>query len=90
MDGLVGLLVWVVIGAIAGWLASLAMHSRLGLLGDIVVGIVGALIGGFVFNLIGQPGATGFNLWSIFVAFIGSVILLALVRLLSGGRAYPV
>jgi uncharacterized membrane protein YeaQ/YmgE (transglycosylase-associated protein family) len=90
MDGLVGLLVWIVIGAIAGWLASMVMHSRLGLIGDIVVGIIGALIGGFVFNLLGIAGTTGFNLWSIFVAFIGSVILLALVRLINGGRSYPV
>jgi len=84
MDSLVGLLVWIVIGAIAGWLASMVMHSRLGLVTDIIVGIVGALIGGFVFNLLGIAGTTGFNLWSIFVAFIGSVILLALIRLISG------
>ena len=84
MDSAVGLLVWIVIGAIAGWLASMVMHSRLGLVADIIVGIVGALIGGFVFNLLGIAGTTGFNLWSIFVAFIGSVILLALIRLVSG------
>jgi uncharacterized membrane protein YeaQ/YmgE (transglycosylase-associated protein family) len=90
MDGLVGLLVWIVIGAIAGWLASMVMHSRLGLIGDNVVGIIWALVGGFGFNLLGIAGTTGFNLWSIFVAFIGSVILLALVRLINGGRSYPV
>jgi len=82
-----GWLAWIVVGAVAGWLASLAMHSRLGLLGDIIVGIVGALIGGFLFNLVGAPGATGFNLWSIFVSFIGAVVLLGIVRLFSGGRS---
>ncbi len=85
-----GWLAWLIVGAVAGWLASIAMHSRLGLLGDIVVGIVGALIGGFLFNLIGAPGATGFNLWSVLVAFIGAVVLLALVRLFSGGRRMSV
>ncbi len=84
-----GWLAWLIVGAVAGWLASMAMHSRLGLLGDIVVGIVGALIGGFLFNLIGAPGATGFNLWSVLVAFIGAVVLLALIRLFTG-RSVPV
>ncbi len=85
-----GWLAWIIIGAIAGWLASLAMHSRLGLLGDIIIGIVGALLGGFLFNLVGAPGATGFNLWSIFVAFIGAVVLLGIVRLFGGGSSIPV
>jgi uncharacterized membrane protein YeaQ/YmgE (transglycosylase-associated protein family) len=84
-----GWLAWIIVGAVAGWLASLAMHSHLGLLGDIIVGIVGALIGGFLFNLIGVAGTTGFNLWSVFVAFIGSVVLLGLVRLFGGGRSIP-
>ncbi len=88
--GQMGWLAWLIVGAVAGWLASVAMHSRLGLLGDIVVGIVGAFIGGFLFNLIGAPGATGFNVWSVFVAFIGAVVLLGLVRLFTGARGTPV
>ncbi len=79
-----GWFAWLIVGAVAGWLASMAMHSRLGLLGDLVVGIVGALIGGFLFNLIGAPGATGFNVWSVLVAFIGAVVLLGLIRLFTG------
>lgn len=81
-----GWLSWIVIGVIAGWLASVVMKSGTGLLVDIIVGVVGALLGGFIFNAIGAPGVTGFNLWSIFVAFIGSVLLLVVLRLLSGRR----
>ncbi|MCC6617184.1 MAG: GlsB/YeaQ/YmgE family stress response membrane protein [Anaerolineae bacterium] len=79
------ILVWIIVGAIAGWLASIVMKTNAsqGLLTDIIVGIVGGLIGGFVLNLIGVGGAvTGLNLGSILVAFIGAVILLALLRML--------
>ncbi len=89
MDQSMGWLAWLIVGAIAGWLASLVMHSPLGLLGDIIVGIVGALLGGFLFSAIGAPSG-GFNLWTLFVAFIGSVILLGLIRLVAGGRPYSV
>ena len=83
-----GWLAWIIIGAGAGWLASNKMHSRLGLIGDIVAGILGAIIGGFLFNLIGVPGTTGFNIWSLFVAFVGAVVLLGALRLLSGNRRF--
>lgn len=78
------LLAWVVVGAIAGWLASIVMktNSRQGLLGDIIVGVVGGLIGGFLLTQIGVGGeVTGINLTSILVAFIGAVILLGILRL---------
>jgi uncharacterized membrane protein YeaQ/YmgE (transglycosylase-associated protein family) len=77
-------LAWIVLGGVAGWLAGLVMHSGLGVIGDIVVGIIGAFIGGFLFNLLGAPGATGFNVWSVFVSFIGAVVLLALIRMFAG------
>jgi len=81
-----GWLAWIVIGAIAGWLASIVMKTNRsqGLLMDIIVGIVGALIGGFVFNSLGTAGVTGFNIWSLFVAFIGAVVLLGVIRLFTG------
>ena len=79
-------LAWLVVGAIAGWLASRVMRSGLGLIGDIVVGIVGAFIGGFLFNLVGASGTTGFNIWSIFVSFVGAVVLLGVIRVLNGRR----
>jgi len=84
-----GLLAWLVVGAIAGWLASLVIPTRLGLLGDIVVGIIGSFIGGAVFHAIGEVGMTGFSIWSIFVAFVGAVILLALIRLANGRSIAP-
>lgn len=83
-----GWLAWLIVGAVAGWLASMVMktNGRQGLLTDIVVGIVGAFIGGFLFNQFGSAGVTGFNIWSVFVAFVGAVVLLAGLRLLAGGR----
>ena len=84
MDAM-GWLAWIIIGAISGWLASIVMgtNASQGLLMDVIVGIIGAFIGGFLFNLIGAPGATGFNVWSLFVAFIGAVVLLGILRLFS-------
>src|SRR5579859_4816260 len=75
------IVVWIVVGAIAGWLASLVMRSPMGLVTDIIVGIVGAFIGGFVLSLIHvSAGVTGLNLISLITAFVGAVILLALLR----------
>ena len=84
-----GILAWLVVGLIAGWLASMVMRGGgYGLIGDIIVGIVGALIGGFLAStLLKIPDAmTGINLTSILVAFIGAVILIAILRLFSGRR----
>lgn len=82
--GQMGWLAWLIVGAIAGWLASKVMRTSQGLFTDILVGIVGAFIGGFLFNQFGAAGVTGFNVWSIFVAFTGAVVLLAAIRLLRG------
>ncbi len=86
--GQMGWLAWLIVGAIAGWLASKVMRTSQGLLTDILVGIVGAFIGGFLFNQFGTSGVTGFNVWSVFVAFTGAVVLLAVIRLLSGRRVF--
>jgi uncharacterized membrane protein YeaQ/YmgE (transglycosylase-associated protein family) len=88
MDNTMGFLAWLIVGALAGWLASMVMktNAQQGLLLDIIVGIVGAFIGGFVFNALGAPGVTGFNIWSVFVAFVGAVVLLGLLRLVTGRR----
>ncbi|HEX8997902.1 MAG TPA: GlsB/YeaQ/YmgE family stress response membrane protein [Ktedonobacterales bacterium] len=81
------ILVWIIIGGLAGWLASkLVRGSGSGILMDIVVGIVGAFIGGLIVELLGGTGFTGFNLWSFIVAFIGAVILLLVVRMFTGSR----
>lgn len=78
-----GIITWVVFGAIAGWLASIVArtNAQQGWLANIVVGMVGALIGGFLFNLLGGAGITGFNLWSLFVAIIGAIIFLSTAKL---------
>lgn len=83
-----GFFAWLIIGAVAGWLASKVMKTsrQQGLLMDIVVGILGALLGGFLFNQFGEAGTTGFNIWSLFVAFTGAVVLLAAIRVLTGRR----
>jgi uncharacterized membrane protein YeaQ/YmgE (transglycosylase-associated protein family) len=88
MDAM-GWLAWLIVGAVSGWLASIVMRTNAeqGLLLDIVVGIIGAFIGGFLFNVLGAPGVTGFNIWSVFVSFVGAVVLLALLRLFTGQRA---
>jgi uncharacterized membrane protein YeaQ/YmgE (transglycosylase-associated protein family) len=76
------IILWIILGALAGWIASLVMktNAQQGTLTDIVVGIVGAFIGGFVFQLLGGTGVTGFNVWSLLVAIVGAVILLAIVK----------
>ena len=85
MDGL-GFIGWIVLGGLAGWVASMIMgnNARQGLLGNIVVGIIGAFIGGFVVGLLGGEGATGFNLWSFLVAVLGAVILLFIWKAITG------
>ena len=80
-----GIIAWIVVGLIAGWIASMIVNRKgEGFLGDIIVGAVGAFVGGFLFNLIGHSGVTGINIYSIFVAAVGAVIVLliwhALVR----------
>ena len=77
-------IVWIIFGALAGWIASMIMgaNARMGALANIVVGIVGAIIGGFLMtNVFGAPGVTGFNITSLIVAIVGAVILLFLVGL---------
>jgi uncharacterized membrane protein YeaQ/YmgE (transglycosylase-associated protein family) len=84
-----GLLSWIVVGGLAGWLAGNLVKGRgFGCLGDIIIGVVGALVGGFLasqlFNL--PDAVNGFNLGSIVVAFLGAVVVIVVIRLLRGGR----
>jgi uncharacterized membrane protein YeaQ/YmgE (transglycosylase-associated protein family) len=79
----VNIIVWLIVGAIAGWLASLVMktNSQQGLLQDIIIGIVGAFLGGFILNALGiGGGVSGLNIASVLTAFFGAVILLAIIR----------
>lgn len=83
-----GLFGSVVIGGLAGWVASMIMKTdrSMGLILNIVVGIVGALIGNLVLPLLGISGTTGFSFWSFVVALVGAVILLFIVKLFSGRK----
>ncbi|MGR4064189.1 MAG: GlsB/YeaQ/YmgE family stress response membrane protein [Vulcanimicrobiaceae bacterium] len=82
------ILAWLVVGVVAGFLARFVVPGEGpgGILGDLIVGVVGAVLGGWIFNLFGHMGATGINLYSILVAFVGAVVLLFIVRALSGSR----
>lgn len=79
-----GIILWIVFGALAGWIASAIMKtdSGQGTFMDIFMGIVGAMVGGFVMNFFGQSGVTGFNLYSLIVAVIGAIIVIYIGRLL--------
>ena len=79
-----GIILWIVFGALAGWIASMIMgtNAQQGAIANIVIGIIGSVIGGFVMSFFGSSGGTGFNLYSLLVAILGSVILIWIVRLL--------
>ena len=84
-----GLLSWIILGGIAGWIASMVMGTdkSMGVLANIFVGVIGALIGGFIVSLFGGEGVTGFNVWSLVVAVLGSIVLLWIVKAVRGGGA---
>jgi uncharacterized membrane protein YeaQ/YmgE (transglycosylase-associated protein family) len=83
-----GIILWIVLGGIAGLIASMIMKSGHGILGDIIIGIIGAVLGGFIMNLFGQSGVSGFNLYSIIVAVLGAVVLLWIVKAVRGRGAH--
>lgn len=81
-----GIIAWIIVGLIAGWLTGLVMRGGgYGLIGDLVLGLIGAVVGGFVAGLF-IPGSVGF-VGSIVVATIGAIIVVAISRALSGGRS---
>jgi uncharacterized membrane protein YeaQ/YmgE (transglycosylase-associated protein family) len=81
------ILTWIIVGLIAGVLASLVMGGTgYGLIGDIIIGIVGAFVGGWIFNALGVGSPWGGLPGTIFIAFIGAVVLLFLLRLIRGAR----
>ena len=78
---------WIVLGLVAGFIASKVVNrTGSGALVDILLGICGAMVGGFVFHLLGGIGVTGFNLWSLFVSVIGSVLVLVAYHAVRGRR----
>jgi len=77
-----GIILWIIFGGIAGWIASVIMktNSSQGTMIDIVLGIVGAVVGGFLMGLIGQSGVNGFNLYSLGVAVVGAIVVIFIGR----------
>jgi uncharacterized membrane protein YeaQ/YmgE (transglycosylase-associated protein family) len=80
-----GILSWLILGLIAGWIGSkIVNRTGEGFFLDIVLGIVGALVGGFLFSLVGAEGVSGLNLYSMFVAVIGSIVVLVIYHTIFG------
>jgi uncharacterized membrane protein YeaQ/YmgE (transglycosylase-associated protein family) len=84
MEADMNFLLWIIFGALAGWIASIVMgkNRQMGAIANIVVGIIGAFIGGWIMQFFGAQGVTGFNLPSLGVAIVGAVVLLFVVGLL--------
>ncbi|MFA5986539.1 MAG: GlsB/YeaQ/YmgE family stress response membrane protein [Parcubacteria group bacterium] len=77
-----GIILWIVFGAIVGWIASMIMGTNEGLILDIILGIVGSVLGGWLMSFLGEGGVTGFNLYSFLVALLGAIVLITIVRAL--------
>ena len=75
-----GILAWIVIGIIAGWIAEQVTKTSMGLMMNLVIGVVGAFVGGFLMSIIGGQGITGFNIWSLIVATLGAIVLILIVN----------
>jgi uncharacterized membrane protein YeaQ/YmgE (transglycosylase-associated protein family) len=83
-----GILAWILLGLVAGWLAGQFMRGGgYGVVGDIVLGIVGAIVGGFLASTLLGLDVNGFNVMSILIAFIGACLVIAISRAFTGGRA---
>jgi uncharacterized membrane protein YeaQ/YmgE (transglycosylase-associated protein family) len=79
-----GIILWIIFGAIVGWIASMFMktNEEQGPLLNVIVGMVGAFLGGWIMRLIGKSGVTGFNLYSFIVALLGAMVLIGFVKLI--------
>ena len=86
--GQVGIISWILVGLLAGLLAKLIIpgDDPGGIIVTVLIGVAGAFVGGLVVGLLGGTGVTGFNIWSILVATLGAIILLAVYRLVTGRR----
>lgn len=78
---------WIILGLLSGWIASKIVNNQgSGLIIDIVLGIVGSLVGGWIFSVLGASSVTGFNLWSLFVSVVGAVVVLVIYHALAGRK----
>ena len=81
------IIAWLVVGLLAGWIASMVMRSGYGLIGDLVLGVIGAIVGGFLAGMLfGGDYTTGINLTTILTAVVGAIIVIAIARLVTGRR----
>jgi uncharacterized membrane protein YeaQ/YmgE (transglycosylase-associated protein family) len=84
----VSIISWIILGLIAGFIGSKIVDRRgQGLWLDMALGIIGALVGGFLFSLFGATGVTGLNVWSMLVAIIGSIVVLLIYNAVTGSRS---
>lgn len=81
---MLGILIWIVFGGLVGWIASIIMgtNKQMGIIANVLVGVAGAFIGGFIMNYFSKAGITGFDLRSFGVALLSSVILLAIFKVI--------
>ena len=83
-----GIIAWIVVGLIAGFIGSKIVNkSGEGFIRDVILGIIGAIVGGWIFTALGTNGVTGFNLYSIFVAVIGAIVVLVVYHAIFGQRS---
>ncbi len=77
-------LIWILFGGLVGWIASMLMNTdgQQGILLNIIVGIIGAMLGGFIMNFFGSGGVSGFNFYSFMVALLGAIVLIWVVKLI--------
>ena len=77
-----GIILWIIFGGLVGWVASLIMKTdaQQGVVLNVIVGMVGAVLGGWIMSFLGQGGVSGFNVYSFVVALIGAVVLIAIVK----------
>lgn len=86
MSALIGLVAFVLFGALAGWLTARFMHLHTEFWGNVLIGICGAILGGAIVRLLGGPGFTGFNVYSLIVAVAGGCVFTWLVRKINHGK----
>ncbi len=80
-----GFIAWIVLGLIAGFIASKVVNGAgEGMIMDIILGVIGAVVGGYLFSAFGSSGVTGFNIWSVFVAIVGAIVVLVIYHAVAG------
>lgn len=84
-----GIILWIIFGALVGWVGSKIMHTdaQQGAIQNIIIGVLGAVIGGGIMSFLGGSSVTGFNIYSFLVALVGAIVLIAIVKAVRGGKS---